>query len=119
MVLLLGKEWIDLVLYDGKYSAYVSLVPLMGIAPLLNALVSGLSLLLRALQKPVFYVIDKILAAAVGYLSAVVLVQLWNVTGAVLSLISIEIFTLVLYWFLYVKWFKGLKAKGSEYLYER
>ena len=119
MVLLLSKEWIDLVLYDGKYSAYVLLIPIMGIAPLLNAFVSGLSLLLRALQKPVFYVIDKILAAAVGYISAVVLVQLWNVTGAVLSLISIEIFTLVLYSFLYVKWFKGLKAKGSEYFYER
>lgn len=119
MFLLLGNEWIDRVLYDGKYAAYVTLIPIIGIAPLLNAFVSGLSLLLRALQKPVFYVIDKILAAAVGYVSAMLLVQLWNVTGAILSLISIEIFTLILYWFLYLKWFEGLKVKGNESSYER
>ena len=114
LFLLFGKEWIDLVLYDGKYAAHVALIPIIGIAPLLNAFVSGFSLLLRAIQKPVFYVIDKILAAAVGYLSAVIFVKLWDVTGAVFSLISIEIFTLILYWILYLKWFKGSDVKGSE-----
>jgi O-antigen/teichoic acid export membrane protein len=112
VVLVLGKYWFDLVLYDGKYVAYVWLIPMIGIVPLLNAFVSGFSLLLRAIQKPVFYVVDKVLAAAVGYVSAIILVQIWSVTGAVLSLLSVEIATLILYWLLYLKWFKGLQVKN-------
>lgn len=113
IVLFLGKDWFDWVLYGGKYAAYASLIPLIGLVPLLNAFVSGFSLILRSLQKPVFYLVDKVLAAAVGCLSAIVLIQLWNFIGAVLSLLFLEIVTLALYWFLYNKWFRGLNARGS------
>ena len=113
VVLVLGRDSFDLVLYGGKYAAYASLIPLIGLVPLLNAFVSGFSLILRSLQKPVFYLVDKVLAAAVGCLSAIVLIQLWNFIGAVLSLLLLEIATLALYWFLYNKWFRGLKARGS------
>ena len=108
--LVLGKDWFDLVLYGGKYAAYASLIPLIGLVPLLNAFVSGFSLILRSLQKPVFYLVDKVLAAAVGCLSAIVLIYIWNFIGAVLSLLLLEIATLILYWLLYKKWFRDLKT---------
>lgn len=112
IVLIIGNDWLELVLYSGKYAEYSSLIPLIGLVPLLNAFVSGFSLLLRSIQKPIFYLIDKVLAAAVGCLSALILIQLWNFIGAVLSLLLLELATLVLYWFLYKKWFRGPKING-------
>jgi O-antigen/teichoic acid export membrane protein len=108
LILLVGADWIDRNLYNGKYTDYGWLIPLMGLAPVINAFVAGFSLILRSLQKPHFYLIDKILAAIIGSTSAFFFIMYWNVAGAVLSLILVEVIGLITHWWLYQRWFKSL-----------
>lgn len=110
LILLVGAGWIDRNLYNGKYTEYTWLIPLMGLAPVINAFVAGFSLVLRSLQKPHFYLIDKIFVAIIGSISAFFFVMYWNVAGAVISLILVEFGSLIIYWWLYRKWFTNLAS---------
>lgn len=104
-MLLFGAKYINLFLYDANYTQFVWLIPVIGFIPLLNAFQTGFSLILRSLQKPVYYIIDKAISAFVGVSSAFLFTVYWSVPGAIYSLILVELATLVTYWWLYRKWF--------------
>lgn len=103
--LLIGAKWIAQILYGDQFAQFIWLVPLAGIAPLVSTLETGFSLILRSLQRPAFYLIDKSVTAVVGGISAVVCVAHWAVTGAIWSLILVEFGALVTYLWLYRRWF--------------
>jgi hypothetical protein len=63
LVLWRGSKWVEIFLYSGRYADYAWLIALVGFVPLINAIQLRYSLILRALQRPVFYVLDKVLAA--------------------------------------------------------
>lgn len=104
-LLVFGAPSIAHILYQGKFSEFQWLIPVLGIAPMLAAAQTAFSLMLRSLQKAEFYIIDKAIAASVGVVSALVLVRYWAVAGAVASLALVEFFTLATYLLLYYRWF--------------
>jgi O-antigen/teichoic acid export membrane protein len=112
--LIIGRNWLDMVLYEGKYSEYTYLIPLIGLIPVISSFAIGFSLILRSLQRPVFYLTDKIIAAIVGSLSAFLLVRYWDISGAVFSLMLVELTTLGLYWYLYLRWFCVLSENNQS-----
>lgn len=114
LILLFGSSSVEQFLFAGKYARYASLIPLIGLVPLLNSFETMYSLILRSLQKPMFYMVDKIITAITGGLSALLFIYLWKVSGAVFSLILIEIVTLVTYYWLYRKWFFKLINKKAD-----
>jgi len=65
LVLFLFGADLEVLLYGGRYSNHVWLIPWIGLVPLISAMETGYSLILRSLQKPVFYIIDKAVAALV------------------------------------------------------
>ncbi len=105
LALIVGARWVPPILYAGKFTEYAWLIPIIGLVPLFNALETAYSLLLRSLQRPSFYVIDKAVAAFVGAASALILVLWWGLTGAVVSLVLIEVAALCTYFWLYRRWF--------------
>jgi O-antigen/teichoic acid export membrane protein len=105
IALLFGAKHIDYFLYDAKYTEFAWLIPVIGLIPLLNALQTGFSLILRSLQKPIYYIIDKSISAFIGVSSAFLFISFWSVPGAVYSLLLVELTTLLIYWWLYRKWF--------------
>jgi O-antigen/teichoic acid export membrane protein len=105
LALILGAGWIMPVLYGGKFAAYAWLVPLVGIVPLINATETAFSLVLRSLQRPAFYMIDKTVTAVIGASSALLLIFYFALPGAVVSLILIEVAALFTYVILYRRWF--------------
>lgn len=115
ITLLFGAKHIDHFLYDAKYTDFVWLLPVIGLIPLLNAFQTGFSLILRSLQKPIYYIIDKSISAFIGVSSAFLFTSFWSMPGAVYSLLLVELTTLLIYWWLYHKWFAiFLRASSGE-----
>jgi O-antigen/teichoic acid export membrane protein len=108
LILFLGADWINHNLYNGKYGEYVWLIPIVGLVPVFNAFTAGLSLTLRSLQKPHYYLIDKTVVAIIGFISAFFFIRYWNLAGAIFSLILIEITGFITHWLLYRRWFTNL-----------
>lgn len=103
--LFIFKSRLELLLYGGRFSSYVDLIPIWGIVPVLLALNSGISYALQAIQKPasVFYV--AIIWAPVSLISAVLFISLWGLWGATYSALFSYTIAVVSFGVLYQKWF--------------
>ena len=86
-VLVLFAAPIERILYSGKYAPYASLMAVLALIPVMNGFAAGFSIALRASQKPQFDLISNIVAAPVGLLSALVLMRLWGLPGAAVSMV--------------------------------
>lgn len=87
ILLALGDSGIERILYGGKYSGYISLIPILALIPVANGLCTGYSMALRASQKPYFDLIANAAAAPVAIISTIVLVHRWGVLGAAVSMV--------------------------------
>jgi len=83
-VSILGEPLIRL-LYDGKYSAFIWLLPYLAAAPLISALGSGCQLGLKAVQAPWAIFIAYCVSAAVTVSLGAVFVHLWGLKGAAIG----------------------------------
>jgi O-antigen/teichoic acid export membrane protein len=103
ILLAFSDSGIERILYGGKYSEYVSLIPILALIPVANGLCTGYSMALRASQKPHFDLIANAVAAPVAIISTIVLVDKWALLGAaismVLSFVAMNLVTLVLFAF--------------------
>lgn len=79
---------IEHLLYAGKYSAYVRLIPILGLVPVCTGLAMGFSMAVRASQKPHFDLVANAISAPVGLITAVVFIRLWGLKGAAFSLVA-------------------------------
>jgi len=105
LILWQESEWIVALLYNGKYSEFTWLIPLVGLVPLIQALQIRYSLVLRALQEPKFYLADKLFAAVCGGVTAYFFIVNWGISGAIINLVLIDGIALAVYWWLFRRWF--------------
>lgn len=92
-------------LYGGKYGANAQLIPILGLVPLLMALNAGLAVVMRAIQRPQYYLIYGAIAAATGLVSGIVFTTIWGLAGAAWSLVLTSVATLCVHFWLYKGWF--------------
>ena len=78
---------LETMFYGGKFQQYVWLLPLNGLIPVLIALTSGFSVLLRANQKPQHLLASACAGCVVGFASALPLSRMWGVWGAISSVL--------------------------------
>ncbi len=75
------------VLFNGKYAAYVWLMPLLALVPAANSFSIGYSMALRASQRPHFDLIANAIAAPVGLISGLAFMHWWGIGGAAGSMV--------------------------------
>jgi O-antigen/teichoic acid export membrane protein len=85
--LLCFRGSLETMFYGGKFQQYAWLLPLNGLIPVLIALTSGFSVLLRANQKPQHLLASACAGCAVGFATALPLSHLWGVWGAIASVL--------------------------------
>jgi O-antigen/teichoic acid export membrane protein len=90
---------LELLLYDGKYQAYIDLIPIFAILPIISAFSLGPSVLIRAYQKPQALLIVGVVWACVSVLTSLLFIHLWGIIGAIWSaIIGQTITTVMLFW---------------------
>jgi O-antigen/teichoic acid export membrane protein len=99
-------------LFGGKYAQYAWLIPVLALAPAVNAFSVGYSMALRAVQKPHFDLVANGIAAPVGLLSAIAFMHWWGLAGAAASIVA----SLAAYAFVYGLSYKRFinRAGGGE-----
>jgi O-antigen/teichoic acid export membrane protein len=85
--LLLFRGPLETLIYGGKFRQYVLLLPLNGLIPVMIALTSGFSVLLRANQKPQHILASAVAGCTVGFATALPFSHMWGVWGAVTSVL--------------------------------
>jgi O-antigen/teichoic acid export membrane protein len=79
---------IERLLYGGKYSPYVRLIPILGLVPVCTGFAIGFSMAMRASQKPHIDLLANAIAAPVGLITAAVFIRLWGLNGAAFSVVA-------------------------------
>lgn len=92
-------------LYADKYNEYTWLIPVIGIMPLITAAEVGFSLVVRSLQRSIYYAILTFGMAVVAGLSSLYLIAPFGIAGAVCSLLVTTFTSLVINIWFYQKWF--------------
>jgi O-antigen/teichoic acid export membrane protein len=87
-ILALFGHSIEHLLYGGKYSGYVLLIPILGLVPVCTGLATGFSMAVRASQKPHFDLLANAISAPAAVITAAVFIKLWGLNGAALSLVA-------------------------------
>jgi O-antigen/teichoic acid export membrane protein len=95
---------LERLVYDGKYSESAWLIPIFGAIPIATALTIANSLILRAAQKPKYYLISAAFCAPFGLVSAVALIWAWGIAGAVWSLLSTQVLNMIITYLLRRRW---------------
>jgi O-antigen/teichoic acid export membrane protein len=103
---------LEQLLYEGKYSAYIWLIVPLGLVPILTAMGTGFSLILRSIQKVQFYLIGGIASGIVGIVSSYLMIKSWGMTGAVASLVLTYFTSFAIAYCLYKIWFPFNERKA-------
>jgi len=78
---------IEHLLYGGRYSSYAWLIPALALVPVLTGFAMGLTMALRACQKPHFELLANAVAAPIGLGTAIIFIKMWGLGGAAVSLL--------------------------------
>jgi len=105
VILFIFAKPAEQLLYDSKFSEFTALIPLIGFVPFITAMEIGFSLVVRSLQRPVYYAVSTGAMALVGAIFGPIFVDIWAVRGAVLSLIFAALISLMMNFWFYRKWF--------------
>jgi O-antigen/teichoic acid export membrane protein len=96
LALALFHSPLERLVYDGKYSESAWLIPIFGLIPIATALTIANSLILRAAQKPKYYLVSAAFCAPFGLASAVAMTWLWGIAGAVWSLLATQVLNMLI-----------------------
>jgi O-antigen/teichoic acid export membrane protein len=79
---------IESLLYGGRFSTSAWLIPILALVPVCTGFTTGFSIAVRAYQRPRLDLLTNAIAAPVGLVTAVVLIKVWGLAGAGLSLVA-------------------------------
>lgn len=82
-------ESLEQLAYAGKFADAAWLIPVLGFAPVFGALGTSYSLTLRAARRPDLSVRALAVAAPIAALVAVVLIAIWGIAGAAVSVVLV------------------------------
>jgi O-antigen/teichoic acid export membrane protein len=111
--LLIFSGPLERLLYGNKFSSYVWLIPVVGLVPILTAIETGFSLIVRSLQRPVFYLVYNASMAGAGIIFAPILILAWGLAGAALSQIVVALVSLAVIVYIYRRWFPGESGESG------
>ena len=95
---------LEQLLFHDKFSADVWLIPAFGLIPVFSGFGTGFSMALRAAQKPHCDLLANAISAPAGLISAFILIRIWGVAGAGLSMIiGFAVYALV-FFFSFRRW---------------
>jgi O-antigen/teichoic acid export membrane protein len=93
-------------LFHDKFSTDSWLIPAFGLIPVFSGFGTGFSMALRAIQKPHCDLLANAISAPAGLISAFILIRIWGVAGAGLSMIiGFAVYALV-FFFSFRRWSK-------------
>lgn len=104
------EQWI----YDGKYAQYNWLIPLLGLIPVLTAVATGYSLILRAIQRPQYYLIANAINALLAILVGVPMTRQWGIVGTMMSALLVSLVAIVVNIGFYYFWFPRIKIADTR-----
>jgi O-antigen/teichoic acid export membrane protein len=105
---------VENLLYNGKYSVYVFLIPILGIVPIFMAITTGVDIAFRAIQKPQSQLIVSIVWVTASALSSFVFIYYWGIMGAALSAVFGQSISTLVYVLLYKKWLANEKNDTAK-----
>jgi len=101
-------------LYATKYNEYTWLIPFIGIIPLVTSLEIGFSLIVRSLQRSIYYAVLTFGMAIAGVGSGLILIPSFGVAGALGSLVASTMFSFFINIWFYRKWFCVISKSRGE-----
>ncbi len=78
---------IEALVFGGKYADHTGLIVLLAFYPVISALSLGWGAKLRAMQKAQHHLVLTLVSGPVGIVSAIVMIPLWGLNGAVFSML--------------------------------
>ncbi len=106
-MLYLFKEYLEKILYGGKFADYVHLIPLFGCVPILLSLYWGPAIGLQAAQRPQAVLIVSSVWLPVSIVCGYVFTRIWGLEGAALGTILGYAVITAICWLLYSRWIIG------------
>jgi O-antigen/teichoic acid export membrane protein len=103
------------VLFNGRYASYAWLMPVLALIPVCAGVSIGYSMALRAFQKPHFDLLANAVAAPVGALSALYLIQTSGLSGAAASMALSFLATALVNFFSYRRYISGAIAPSKAF----
>jgi O-antigen/teichoic acid export membrane protein len=104
---------LEQLIYGPKFASFAWLIPLVGLVPVLASVEAGFSLIVRSLQRPVFYVIYTASTAVAGIIFAPILIARWGLAGAAVSQLLVALVSLAVIVYIYRRWFPGEGPRGA------
>nr|BAL53457.1 hypothetical conserved protein [uncultured Chloroflexota bacterium] len=101
---------IERLVYAGKYSTFAWMIPLLTLVPVFTAAATGPSLVLRT-YRPQIHLIGGAVQAVVSLSTTILLVKIWGVGGAAISLVLTYLAVFVFTVYLYRIWCLSYEAK--------
>jgi O-antigen/teichoic acid export membrane protein len=85
VVFLLAHQPLEQLFYDGKYAAASILIPVFGLAALLEGLAASYTMVLSAVRRPQLLLLASAISAPIGLAISVVCIHVWGMHGAALA----------------------------------
>ena len=114
LFLIFFKMPLENIVYGGRFSEYINLIPIWGLSPLITALVSGLQCSLQAAKYSYSLLIASLFWLPVSLGSCIVLIHYWGLWGVAWSTVLGYLALGIVLTFLYCYWlFRPLKTAAS------
>jgi O-antigen/teichoic acid export membrane protein len=85
VVFLLAHQPLEQLFYDGKYAAASILIPVFGLAALLEGLAASYTMVLSAVRRPQLLLLASAISAPIGLAISVICIHVWGMHGAALA----------------------------------
>ncbi len=101
LLLLTYAPTLEAVLYAGKFSSYVYLIPIWGLVPMGAAVTYVYYFLLQSIQRPKAILIGSVVWSITSVMLSIVFSRKWGITGATISVVMGYLISGIAFAFLY------------------
>jgi O-antigen/teichoic acid export membrane protein len=113
LFLIIYASALESVVYDGKFSSYVYLIPVWGLVPVAAVLTYVYYFLLQSIQRPKAILIGSFVWAITGAILSVVFSAKWGIAGATVSVVIGYLISGIAFAFLYRFYVSELNSTRS------
>jgi O-antigen/teichoic acid export membrane protein len=103
---------IESLLFRGRFSATAWLIPILALVPVCTGFTTGFSVAVRAYQQPRLDLLTNAISAPVGLATAVVLIKIWGLAGAGVSMVAGSAASALAFFWMFVR--MGSKEAGVD-----
>jgi O-antigen/teichoic acid export membrane protein len=111
--LLIFATPLESVLYEGRFSSYVYLIPLWGLAPIAAVLTYVYYFLLQSIQHPKAILIGSLGWSGTSLILSLILSLQWGIAGATISVVIGYLISGIIFAYLYYSYMSTLERKRS------